>query len=113
METALEPVQFTQSQKAAILVMYLERETSKKLLARLSDDEVRAVGIGPCDQHRGHIEHVRRQPRGHQFFNVVNNQRFTRQRQQRLGAVIGQRRHPGAATGGENHGFHSALLSRR
>ena len=32
METALEPVQFTQSQKAAILVMYLDRETSKKLL---------------------------------------------------------------------------------
>ena len=25
--------------------MYLDRETSKKLLARLSDDEVRAVGM--------------------------------------------------------------------
>ena len=45
MDTALEPVQFTQSQKAAILIMYLDRETSKKLLARLSDDEVRAVGM--------------------------------------------------------------------
>lgn len=45
MDTALEPIQFTQSQKAAILIMYLDRETSKKLLARLSDDEVRAVGM--------------------------------------------------------------------
>ena len=36
---------YTGPQKAAILIMYLEREVSKHLLGLLTNDEVRAVGL--------------------------------------------------------------------
>lgn len=45
MNTAIEPSHFSLAQKAAILIMYLNQETSKKILSRLSDDEVQAVGM--------------------------------------------------------------------
>ena len=45
MSTAVEQSSFTKPQKAAILIMYLEREVSKKILAQLSDDEVRTIGM--------------------------------------------------------------------
>ena len=45
METAIEITSFTQSQKAAILIMYLDREISRRILSRLEDDEVQAVGM--------------------------------------------------------------------
>jgi flagellar motor switch protein FliG len=45
MSTAVEPSSFSKPQKAAILIMYLDREVSKKILAQLSDDEVRTIGM--------------------------------------------------------------------
>ena len=41
------------AQRAAILVMYLDREVAKGLLRQLDDDDVRAVGLA-----MGSIENV-------------------------------------------------------
>ena len=41
----IQPSSFTQPQKAAILVMYLDPEISKRVLSRLSDDEIRLMGM--------------------------------------------------------------------
>ena len=52
METAIEISSFTQSQKAAILIMYLDREISRRILSRLDDDEVQAVGMAMTQVNR-------------------------------------------------------------
>ena len=49
----------TGAQRAAILVMYLDREVAKGLLRQLDDDDVRAVGLRPhglgeCNAAAGH-----------------------------------------------------------
>jgi flagellar motor switch protein FliG len=51
-ETATES-DITGAQRAAILVMYLDREVAKSLLRQLDDDDVRAVGLA-----MGSIENV-------------------------------------------------------
>ena len=52
MDTAIEPSSFTQSQKAAILIMYLDREVSRRILGRLDDDEVQAIGMAMAQVNR-------------------------------------------------------------
>ena len=52
-EAAATESELTGAQRAAILVMYLDREVAKGLLRQLDDDDVRAVGLA-----MGSIENV-------------------------------------------------------
>lgn len=52
-EAAVTESELTGAQRAAILVMYLDREVAKGLLRQLDDDDVRAVGLA-----MGSIENV-------------------------------------------------------
>jgi flagellar motor switch protein FliG len=52
-DTETDLLAFTGPQKAAILIMYLDRDVSKHLLSLLSNDEVRSVGFAMAE-----IKHI-------------------------------------------------------